>query len=89
MDQKRKNFSKRPSNKSLKEKIDENNEVIIISKKILLNITILCYIKIEDNVQDLEKDIKTYVDKLEKQIIINNSVLSIQRNHFKEIISKY
>lgn len=44
MDQKRKNFSKRSSNKSLKEKIDENNEMIIISKKHLIIKTILFYI---------------------------------------------
>ena len=44
MEQKRKNFSKRPSNKSLKEKTDENNEMIIISKKTLINKTILFYI---------------------------------------------
>lgn len=41
-----------------------------------------------NNVQDLEKDIKNYIEKMEKQIIINNSVLSMQRNHFKDIISK-
>ena len=42
-----------------------------------------------DNVQDLEKDMKNFVEKMEKQLLTHHSLISTQRLKFREILSKF